>query len=57
MYDPTWWMNYRRLKKPTCPDCDAKMFRTEDTDVRLCLECDWMESDLDRIKRQQQSEN
>jgi hypothetical protein len=53
MYEPTWWMNYRRLKNKRCPDCEAKLFRSEDNDVHLCLECDWIESDPDRIKRHQ----
>jgi hypothetical protein len=54
MYDPNWWMNYRRLKKKLCPECGSKLFRTEPTDVRLCLYCDWIEPDPARIKRHQQ---
>jgi hypothetical protein len=56
MYDLMWWTNYRRLKNKRCPECAAKLFRTEDTDVRLCLECDWIESDPDRINRHQRME-
>ena len=51
MYDFYWWQNYRRLKNQTCPKCTANLFRNITSDVRLCLECDWIEPDLERTKR------
>ncbi len=55
MYDFYWWQNYRRLKNKLCPKCDAKLFRTEDTDVRICLECDYVEPDEVRLQRHRNS--
>lgn len=51
MYEFLWMNNYRKLRNNFCPSCQTNLYRTEDTNVRLCMYCDWVEPDADRAKR------